>query len=114
MRGQGLWIVALGLAVSGCEDSVTGGDECGGGVNTAVQQGTTIKATGSWYGGQPVINLTLNGHITELAATTYDEEQATFTIGDLDPGTYEVKWFISCFGSGEGNLESDVEEIVIQ
>ena len=106
--------VAVALGVAACSDSMTGADDCNGGVSTAVQEGNTIKATGAFNGGQPVINLTLNGQITELAATTYDEEQATFDIGDLDPGTYTVKWFISCFDTGEQDLESNVTQIVIQ
>jgi len=90
-----LFSLALAVAaMTACNESGGTSDPvfCELTVSSVLQSGADLVATGVFTGGQPIITL----GSTVIAATNYTNSTATFDLTGVTPGTYTVKWSVSC------------------
>ncbi len=103
MRSLLVLVTMLTVFSAGCKTSEA--PKCDGKVTGIMQTDGSWTATGNFSGGQPIVQLLVGDKTQEVAASDYTSSSATFDLGNIPSGTYDLLWLLSCDdGSGQTGI----------
>jgi hypothetical protein len=106
-------LAVLAVLAMGCGNNKPA--SCSGKVTSASATTSLLNATGTFSGGQPIVEILVDNQVQAFPANTAGPTSAGFALGGIPAGTYQVNWFLSCDdGSGEIGIDGPATITITQ